>query len=283
MILGCWLFALGLALKIGIADPMALLVERTYSNLAAHGLGSIYVGTLGFAVQIFCDFAGYSLMARGLALLLGFTLSVNFRQPYFAASFSDFWRRWHITLSTWIRDYIYIPLGGSRGSLLRTSAYILIAMALCGLWHGASYAFVLWGVLHGALLATERWGRVLLGNRIMPRSLQVLYGVIVFHGVLAGWFLFRIGDLISLDSAVRTLSLGRPWLAGFTPDWATLWPFAAFVLFLVLHELKAWRTDRDVLPWQLAPAHRTALYALVLVLILSSGGSVNVPFIYFQF
>lgn len=281
--LGCWLFAVGLALKVGIADPMSALVERTFADLAAHGLGSIYIGTLGFAVQIFCDFAGYSLMARGLGLLLGFGLAVNFRQPYFAASFSDFWRRWHITLSTWIRDYVYIPLGGSRGTELRTAVNILAAMALCGLWHGASWAFVLWGVLHGVLLALERWGRRLLGGRVPPRPARVIYSMVVFHGVLAGWFLFRIGDLPAAIRAVQGVSVERAWLAGLTPTWATIWPFVAFALFLVLHEWKAWRTDGDVAPWTLAPVHRAALYALLAVLILSSGGSVNVPFIYFQF
>ena len=119
----------------------------------------------GFAAQIYCDFSGYTDMAIGLALLLGFQLPQNFNRPYLALSLQDFWRRWHMTLSRWLRDYLYIPLGGNRGGVRRTYRNLMLTMLLGGLWHGAAWTFVIWGGIHGSALSVERWAREPLRRR----------------------------------------------------------------------------------------------------------------------
>ena len=148
---------IGLFEKIAIADRlMAPIVERVYDGTGEPGFADAWLGTIAFAGQIFCDFAGYSTCAIGVALCLGFVLPDNFRVPYAAMGFSDFWRRWHISLSSWLRDYLYIPLGGNRKGNVRTWVNLFITMLLGGLWHGASWTFVFWGGLHGFYLAAER-------------------------------------------------------------------------------------------------------------------------------
>jgi D-alanyl-lipoteichoic acid acyltransferase DltB (MBOAT superfamily) len=163
LIRGLFLLTLGLFMKVGIAD--GLLSETADSVFGVpfplHPLDA-WTGVLAFSGQIFCDFAGYSTCAIGVALCLGFILPDNFRYPYAAVGFSDFWRRWHITLSTWLRDYLYIPLGGNRNGLARTYLSLMITMLLGGLWHGANWTFVFWGALHGIFLCMER----LLRNRL---------------------------------------------------------------------------------------------------------------------
>ena len=158
---GLALLTLGLFQKVVIADGfLAPVVEAVYDAQGkVPGMLDSWTATLAFAGQIFCDFAGYSTAAIGVALCLGFAMPDNFRFPYGAVGFSDFWRRWHITLSSWLRDYLYIPLGGNRHGPARTYAALMGTMLLGGLWHGASWTFVVWGGLHGLYLSTERWLR----------------------------------------------------------------------------------------------------------------------------
>ena len=167
------------------------------------------LGAYAFALQIYGDFSGYSDIARGSAQLLGFHFMVNFRQPYFANSLQDFWRRWHISLSTWLRDYLYIPLGGNRISMPRTYINILLTMLIGGLWHGASWNFVLWGGLHGSALAAERK----LGNS-EPRSALIrwLKRIAVFNLVCFAWIFFRAPTLRASFSmiAASATGAGRP-------------------------------------------------------------------------
>ncbi len=157
---GLALMTLGLFQKVVLADALlAPAAEMVYDGMGAPGALDAWLGTLAFSGQIFCDFAGYSTTAIGAALCLGFAMPDNFRFPYAAVGFSDFWRRWHITLSSWLRDYLYIPLGGNRHGEARTYGALMATMLLGGLWHGASWSFVAWGGLHGLYLAVERWLR----------------------------------------------------------------------------------------------------------------------------
>ena len=153
----CWLIALGLIKKVGIADYLAReVVDPVFAVPSAFAAPDAWLALYAYAVQIYCDFSGYTDMAIGIALLMGFTFPQNFDRPYRSRSFQEFWRRWHMTLSRFIRDFIFIPLGGSRGGRLKTARNLMITMLLGGLWHGAAWTFVLWGAFHGAAQVVER-------------------------------------------------------------------------------------------------------------------------------
>jgi D-alanyl-lipoteichoic acid acyltransferase DltB (MBOAT superfamily) len=189
---GLALLALGLFEKVVLADTLlAPVADALYLEPATPGFYDAWVGTLAFAGQIFCDFAGYSLCAIGVAMCLGFSIIDNFRFPYAAIGFSDFWRRWHISLSTWLRDYLYIPLGGNRVSLPRTYVNLMLTMLIGGLWHGAGWTFVVWGGLHGSYLAIERAMRTYLGRLGKIRALLPLAGLGTFVAVCFAWVFFR--------------------------------------------------------------------------------------------
>lgn len=153
---GAWLIVLGLFKKTAIADLAASVADPVFAQPELHSSAALWLGVYAFALQIYADFSGYSDMARGLARMMGFELMVNFEQPYFAASVTEFWRRWHISLSTWLKDYLYVPLGGNRCGQAKTYRNLMITMLLGGLWHGASWNFVIWGGLHGLYLALHR-------------------------------------------------------------------------------------------------------------------------------
>ncbi len=193
---GCFLVAMGLTKKVALADNFAVAADKYFGSVATQPGGlETWAAVFAFAMQIFFDFSGYTDMAIGFALLLGFHFPVNFRRPYLAISITDFWRRWHISLSTWLRDYLYIPLGGNRKSAARTYFNLLITMLLGGLWHGANWTFLAWGGYHGCLLALERMtgqGRIrswAWGWRDAPRTL------FTFVLVCLGWVLFRANSL----------------------------------------------------------------------------------------
>ena len=181
-------FLAGYALKVFIADSIANYVNMVYNTPSLYAFNTCWIATYGFAIQIFCDFFGYTLMAQGSALMLGYTLPENFNAPYFAINIADFWRRWHMSLSRWLRDYLYIPLGGSRCSRLKTYCNLFITMGLGGLWHGASWNFVIWGLYHGLLLSIHRLQTYLKVNRFIPSILSLL---LTFHAVCIGWVFFR--------------------------------------------------------------------------------------------
>jgi alginate O-acetyltransferase complex protein AlgI len=194
---GLALITLGLFSKIVIADGMLSPAADDVFGAGEmlHPLDA-WLGTLAFSGQIFCDFAGYSTTAIGVALCLGFSLPDNFRFPYAAIGFSDFWRRWHISLSTWLRDYLYIPLGGNRKGNLRTYANLMTTMLLGGLWHGASWTFVVWGGLHGAYLAAERWLVARLGGQAIWNRWFARLGLALLTYFLVNltWVFFRAQD-----------------------------------------------------------------------------------------
>jgi D-alanyl-lipoteichoic acid acyltransferase DltB (MBOAT superfamily) len=147
---------LGYFKKVGLADALAPLVDRVFSHPQLASASTLYFGLICFSFQIYADFSGYTDIARGLSRLLGFELVLNFNQPYLASSITDFWRRWHISLSTWLRDYLYIPLGGNRYGPWHTYRNLMLTMMLGGLWHGASWNFVIWGGLHGLYLSVHK-------------------------------------------------------------------------------------------------------------------------------
>jgi alginate O-acetyltransferase complex protein AlgI len=205
---GLALMTIGLFNKIVIAD--GLLAGAADDVFGAkeilHPLDA-WLGTLAFSGQIFCDFAGYSTTAIGVALCLGFSLPDNFRFPYAAIGFSDFWRRWHISLSTWLRDYLYIPLGGNRKGNLRTYANLMTTMLLGGLWHGAAWTFVVWGGLHGAYLAAERWLRGRFGGGALWQTwgARLVLALVTYFLVNLTWVFFRAQDFATAWRMIDTM------------------------------------------------------------------------------
>ena len=184
-------FIHGVVKKVVIADGVAIIADAAFAVPDGQVTWSVaWIGTLAYTIQIYFDFSGYSDMAIGLGRMLGFTIPENFRRPYSAVSITDFWRRWHITLSNWFRDYLYFPLGGSRGSKSSTYRNLVIVFLLTGLWHGASWTFVAWGAYHGALLTAERITRQRpTGDGSVP--FEPLRRAVVLLAVMVGWVLFR--------------------------------------------------------------------------------------------
>ena len=269
---GLFRVALGFIKKIVIADQLAKYVTPAFLLPGQQTPLELLLAVYGFAIQIYCDFSGYSDIAIGCGRLLGFQIMKNFNQPYVSASITEFWRRWHISLSTWLRDYLYIPLGGNRRGGRRTLINLMITMLLGGLWHGAAWHFVVWGGYHGALLAVERlWRervRVRIGVPVIVRRLAT------FHLVCLGWVLFRAPDLATAGTIIGRIAELR-WPVSPTLSVAMLG--AATIGYLAAHGLKRWVRPRLRLNWVGAMA-----YAAVVVGVLLVGGR-QVDFIYFQF
>ena len=271
----------GLVKKVVIADSLARYVDEIYATPSTMSGPALIVGTLCFAGQIYGDFSGYSDIARGSSRLLGFELPLNFRQPYLSNSLTAFWRTWHISLSTWLRDYLYIPLGGNQRGPRRTMLNLMTVMVLGGLWHGAGWTFLIWGAIHGTALAAERWARVSRDNSgDMPTRGQVPAIAVTFTIVCGAWVFFRAPDLAT---ATEILSRILQWRAGEMVWGAAIWAVLAGGAFLVSDLV-----ERRV---QLAAARptKTARVAVgvlagvaVASLMVTSGGD-PVPFIYFQF
>lgn len=218
---GTVLVLTGLAKKMVIANYLATeLVDPIFFDPTAVGALDLLVGMYGYAVQIYCDFSGYSDIAIGVAALLGYRFRENFDQPYRASSLQDFWRRWHISLSSWLRDYLYIPLGGSRGSEAKTYRNLFLTMFLGGIWHGAAWTFVIWGALHGAMLGIERFVRAKLDELAPPQAdedvpvlsrlgnfAQRAVGVFwTFHFVCFAWIFFRAGSFATAQDYLKGLA-----------------------------------------------------------------------------
>src|SRR5690606_24310071 len=189
---GALLVAWGYFKKLVIADNVGLIADKVFA-VEAPGFFVLWAGVLAFGIQIFADFSAYSDIARGVARWFGFELMVNFDNPYFARTPQEFWRRWHISLSTWFRDYVYIPLGGSRRGMARELANIMMVFLLSGLWHGANWTFVLWGGYHGLLLVAQRLARLVPFH--VPVWMQPLQIAGMFVLVQIGWLMFREHDI----------------------------------------------------------------------------------------
>ena len=274
---GLTLVMWGAFTKVCIADTIAPYVDQTFA-LSSPSWAMIWAATAGFTVQILADFSGYTNIARGLARMMGLELVVNFRNPYIARSPSDFWRRWHISFSTWIRDYLYIPLGGSRYRIHRAT---FTAMLLSGLWHGASWTFVLWGGYHAMLLTAYRK----LTPKI-PASLKALPGAdaaaigLMFCLTMLGWLIFRETDLSRL---LTWLTL--PPLAGSEAQWMAAAVTLAVTLACATPLVLALMLERTVIPrlgrWTLPS--QTTLWAAAALAVLTMHRSTGADFIYFQF
>jgi D-alanyl-lipoteichoic acid acyltransferase DltB (MBOAT superfamily) len=264
-----------------IADNSAIVVNKIF---AVQGLSFpiVWAGVFAFAVQIYADFSGYTDIARGTARLLGIDLMVNFNHPYLATSPADFWRRWHISLSTWLRDFIYIPLGGSRCSTARASFNLMATFAISGLWHGASWNYVIWGIYWGALILLQRFlGWLGLTQRI-PWSVKV---IITFGVTCAGWLLFRERNLgqIAHDLAQSPFAASADqWRIGFYFVTLVLIYALPLVIHMLATGLPRWRLDL-----RLSDRGKFVLetaIAVVLVLgIVTIRSVATSDFIYFQF
>jgi len=284
---GLRIFVLGLAQKVLIADEVARIADPVFDKAAQPGFAEAWLGLGAYTLQIYFDFAGYSNMAIGLGLALGFAFPRNFRLPYTASSITDFWRRWHISLSQWLRDYLYIPLGGSRGSLAETYRNLCLVFVLCGLWHGAEWTFVIWGIHHGCFLVAERAGlsRVLAGA---PALLARLYALLA---VMAGWVWFRADDLGHALDFFASLSGRHGWGGLSLAMGARLQPLT-IVILLVGALLATVRTDivrglRRLPAWVARPAGAIGDTAVIiscfaLALLSIAAGSYS-PFLYFRF
>lgn len=276
---GVFLVASGYFLKVVCADNLATYVNAQWPVAAApgaHSLHALWVAVM-FSGQIFADFAGYSNIARGLAYLLGYRLPINFKLPYSAGSFKDFWQRWHITLSSWLRDYLYVSLGGNRHGAARTYVNLMVVMLLGGLWHGASWTYVVWGALHGLCLAGER----ALGlhhdeARARVPFLRAAWFVFVQGIVLASWVCFRsesLGEAWQLLDNIARLDWGLPT--------ASMWAASVFLSPIVAWHIWGWAVEREWAP-PLAMLPRAALAAAMLLGVLVAYGRTS-AFIYFQF
>lgn len=282
---GAVLCLLGLIKKIVIADAIAPSVDAVYA-MPDPTRADVILGTWLFAIQIYCDFSGYTDIARGVAKMLGFGLMRNFAQPYFAVNPQEFWRRWHISLSTWLRDYLYISLGGNRGGRLHTYRNLMATMVLGGLWHGAAWNFVLWGFYQGLLLALHR---MFAGVRkhtgegarrgLLGWAGRLVLMVLFFQVVCYGWLLFRAGSFAQIADFTARIVAGPPGLSLPMP------PLAAFlgIAFLLCWDGLTEYTGR-VRFYRGWPAPvRAAIYAGMIYLLAFGATTATAAFIYFQF
>ena len=270
---GCMLIVSGLFRKTVIADSCANLANAAFDGRLGSNLFSTLIGVYAFAWQIYGDFSGYSDLARGAAQLLGFHFMVNFRQPYFASSLQDFWRRWHISLSTWLRDYLYIPLGGNRKGPARNYVNLMVTMLLGGLWHGANWTFVIWGGIHGAWLSVERF--------FWPhREKSAWYGRVLTLGVVGvTWIFFRAKSLGAALEMLRSTARFQ-WEQQYGPELLFLVAVSA-IMILIDYRLEAYGEEYIFEKAQLAaPVCASVVMAVLMVAFAASETN---AFIYFQF
>ena len=287
---GMWLIVVGLFQKVVLADGiLAPIVNKVYNVDFVPGTLNAWAGTVAFAGQIFCDFAGYSSCAIGAALCLGFVLPTNFRSPYAAIGFSDFWRRWHVSLSEWLRDYLYIPLGGSRCGKVRILVNLCVTMLLGGLWHGASWTFVVWGAFHGLLLTIEQVLRALpiaKWNGWKTKSGEFFLGFVTFVCICLTWVFFRAKSFDQAFTIIASMfgfvSTSLPLLSLYTEKAAL---GLIVVLMISLNHRRLRDLDDQVIELKVHQTHwlrrSIALACMLITLTVSSGD--NQSFIYFQF
>jgi D-alanyl-lipoteichoic acid acyltransferase DltB (MBOAT superfamily) len=285
---GLWLILWGYLQKVFVADNLASIASAVFTPGTHHAGINVLLGTYAFAFQIYGDFAGYSNIARGTSKLMGIELVENFRFPYFVRTPQAFWRNWHISLSTWLRDYLYIPLGGNRGTAWQTRRNLLVTMVLGGLWHGAAWTFILWGGYQGLLLIVYRG----LDERRAARGLgalekaggrirQFAAWLLMFHLTCYGWLIFRAASLAEIGRLTRSL------MVDFAPASIDVWGMAVPLLlyvtpFLAVHAVEAWYDDLLVVR-KLPLGARYAVYAAAAWLVVLFGNFGGAEFIYFQF
>ncbi|MFM7887011.1 MAG: MBOAT family O-acyltransferase, partial [Pseudanabaena sp.] len=289
---GVWLFACGAVKKGIIADNMARFVDLCFRNTERAGSLDLWLALIGYGIQIYCDFSGYIDMARGSALLLGFKLPQNFDFPYFSTSISDFWRRWHMTLGAWMRNYLYIPLGGSRGGLWRTCLNLMIIMLVVGIWHGANWGFIIWGLWHGSALVGHRLWMELCSvfewlNKIWKHLPMKLLAIVMTQLVVfVGWIPFRLPNLTDANMLIQRL-----WGYQSDPQFGvkiyveslgiTFGQITLLMGSLLLMSLVAYQCDRA--KWQLNWQIKLFLVPISLFLVSILSPDKKLPFIYFDF
>jgi alginate O-acetyltransferase complex protein AlgI len=271
---GCVLFMVGFCKKVLVADSVAPLADAAFMATQS-SLADAWLGTAAYTVQLFFDFSGYTDMAIGLALMIGFSFPQNFDDPYTARSITDFWKRWHMSLSSWLREYLYIALGGNRHGPLRTYLNLFLTMLLGGLWHGANWTFVLWGAWHGGILAAERYWRQRHPQSHLPKWLAVVWTMFL---VMLGWVLFRAADVASAARMLRAMFGLGSWPLSDAMAWeSTPDRVSVLVAGILLVYAMPWlrRHQGGALRWLLIPLFLWALAKL-------SAQSFT-PFLYFQF
>ncbi len=295
---GIPLIIIGMAKKLLLADNLAKLVDMGLTDPHVYGAPELWLIMYAFAFQIYFDFSGYTDIGRGSAMLFGYHIPINFNMPYFAKNMSDFWHRWHISLSTWLRDYLFIPLGGSRQGRWQTHRNLFLTMAIGGLWHGASWSFVVWGMFHGlALIAHREFALFKESSAKLKAAVDSKIGtiasiILTFHAACIGWVFFRIQDVSqAFFVAKRMLFLSPVYTRAENHHFLLLKPelpvFIPVVLLMVLGLLIAnfpvsAASERGV--FRNAPAPLKAAFCSVLIVaILTFLPDTNAPFIYFQF
>ena len=277
------LIGVGLMKKVILASYLSTdLVSPVFSSPRDYGTIDMVLATYGYAIQIYCDFSAYTDMAIGFALLLGYEFPTNFNQPYRAESLQDFWRRWHISLSTFLRDYLYIPLGGSKHGTLKTYRNLMITMVLGGLWHGAAWNFVIWGVLHGAGLAVERFAGELLRRGQKPRPkyrANPLKIIMTFHFVCLTWIFFNAESFSSAIDFLASFGNTEPAAKMLTPLTLILLSVGMLTQFVPGNWLDSLEMKLQRVP---LPIQATGLAAVVVMVTAFSPGALA-PFIYFKF
>lgn len=295
---GVPLIVLGMAKKLLLADNLATLVDMGLTDPRVYGAPELWLFMYAFAFQIYFDFSGYTDIGRGSAMLFGYHIPINFNMPYFAKNMSDFWHRWHISLSTWLRDYLFIPLGGSRQGRWMTHRNLFLTMAIGGLWHGASWSFVVWGMFHGLALIVHREfvffkeSTVKLKAFVDSKFGQILSIILTFHAACIGWVFFRIQDVSQAFFVAKRMLFFSPILTKaenhsflvLKPELPVIVPVVTvMVLLLVLTNLpvsamseKGW--------FKAAPAPLKAAFCTALIIaIITFLPDTSAPFIYFQF
>ena len=285
---GVYFIVCGLFKKVVIGDYISInFVDRIFDNPSLYSGLENLVGLYGYALQIYCDFSGYSDMAIGIALLLGFHFNINFDSPYKSASITEFWRRWHISLSSWLKDYLYISLGGNRKGKVRQYINLIITMFLGGLWHGASWNFVVWGLLHGVALAFHKVWMALTGQKVGVKRgfwAQTLCVIVTFHFVCLCWIFFRNVDFSNSMAMLR--QIGTSFHIELLPQliegyWKVL---VVMLIGFVLHFLPAsWEAAAKRAMVKMPVVGYWLLIVAAIYLAIQMKSSEIQPFIYFQF
>jgi D-alanyl-lipoteichoic acid acyltransferase DltB (MBOAT superfamily) len=281
---GMLLILIGLFKKIAVADAVSPEVNNVFSHVATTPWPELIGGLWLYTIQIYCDFSGYSDIARGVGRLFGFEIMLNFNHPYFAANIGEFWRRWHISLSTWLRDYLYIPLGGSRAGVFKTYRNLMLTMVLCGLWHGANWTFVAWGALHGLYLCGYR---LLSGGAgktsrslFAARTIKLCSIILTVNLVALAWLFFRAPSLseamVYLKGIIQLRGTCENYLFFF-------WRIAFYIGLVLLIDIPQYfRNDHTAMlewPWVL----RGVICGSMIILMILLAPANEMPFIYFQF
>lgn len=278
---GCRLILIGLFVKMGIADNVSPYVEEIYADPTGHNSVSILIGLCFYSLQIYADFYGYSIIAVGAAKLLGIDLMDNFKAPYFSHSITEFWKRWHISLTGWFRQYLYYPLGGNRVKEYRWLFNILMVFIVSGFWHGANWTFIVWGLVHGLLYLLEHYSRKIKGldTAQWPAWLKALSTVKTFVLVTIAWVFFRSQNLNQVYDVFTSLTSNTDLVDSFhvKPQvWILVAAFIGLDYLLRNTRFDIWADEKPLVV-------RWSSYALLLFAVMALGGITHHPFIYFQF